>query len=108
MIFPERRWTIKKSIAVLCSEMHLRPLYYKIEPLNHFVFIPFSQAFEILCISAGGNTFAINEFDFHDSEHVYPLSTRTQRLKNLPSDGSEKIQTAGIGDNCFNGQLMVL
>ncbi|GIX87786.1 hypothetical protein CEXT_60061 [Caerostris extrusa] len=38
----------------------------------------------------GGTTFTLIESDFHDSEHVYPLSARTQRLKNMPLDGSEK------------------
>ncbi|GIX87788.1 hypothetical protein CEXT_60071 [Caerostris extrusa] len=48
------------------------------------------ETFEMLSISAGGNTFAIAECDFHDSEHVYPLSARTQQLKNMPLDGSER------------------
>ncbi|GIY29196.1 hypothetical protein CDAR_588311 [Caerostris darwini] len=51
---------------------------------------PFSAVFEMLSISAGGDTFAIIECDFHNSEHIYPLSAKTQRLKNMPSVGSEK------------------
>ncbi|GIX66946.1 hypothetical protein CEXT_8691 [Caerostris extrusa] len=83
--------------------MHLRPLYYKIDHYDILFLSPsLFPAFEILFI------WTIIESDFHDSEHIYPLSARTQRLKNMPLDGSGKKIQADTGDNCFNGQLMVL